>query len=349
MQQISGDLVNHTVLIKKPKDVGRLYTKSRFGTPLSGNVLRLSLLEAVFLCGEQKLQVYSKKKPVSFADLVHLATEEIPRFELLYLAYRDLRKRGHFVSQINGNSLVSFHVNAEKKDIPTADVLVCSERDDFSMADLLTLHSSIHDHLLWIALIDEEGDITYYSVSLQSIEGKISSIQYPPGKAYLLDNRVVVFDNTLADLLHKREFYGKPFGNGLQVSLVEALYLAHLGILTIYSKTDKKKIPYKQLESVFQQIQPDILTRLQVFTDLKHRQLLVKTGFKFGTHFRVYTQDPNKIHAEYLVHVVPSSFTALWSEISRGVRLAHSVNKEFLFACITENTIMYVSLGRLRP
>jgi tRNA-intron endonuclease len=75
----------------------------------------------------------------------------------------------------------------------------------------------------------------------------------------------------------------------------------------------------------------------------------VKTGFKFGTHFRSYTKNPDETHAEFLVHVLPKNFKNIWSEMSRAVRLAHSVNKEIIFAKTSKNTIDYIKFGRLRP
>ena len=95
--------------------------------------------------------------------------------------------------------------------------------------------------------------------------------------------------------------------------------------------------------------QPDIDLRFNVFKDLKKRGLLVKTGFKFGAHFRAYTTKPDHTHAEYLIHVVDSDFKSSWAEISRAVRLAHSVNKEIVFAKVDETKIVYIKFGRLRP
>ena len=54
-------------------------------------------------------------------------------------------------------------------------------------------------------------------------------------------------------------------------------------------------------------------------------------------------------HAEYLVHVVNKNFKSIWAEISRAVRLAHSVNKEILFARVDGKDLDYIRLGRLRP
>ena len=98
-----------------------------------------------------------------------------------------------------------------------------------------------------------------------------------------------------------------------------------------------------------EKLQPDIEQRLMVYKDLKQRGLLVKTGFKFGAHFRAYTKKPEETHAEYLVHVANKNFRTLWAEISRAVRLAHSVNKEIVFACVEDDKIDYIRFGRLRP
>ena len=106
---------------------------------------------------------------------------------------------------------------------------------------------------------------------------------------------------------------------------------------------------YSDLLQIIKKTQPDIEGRLIVYKDLKKNGLLVKTGFKFGAHFRAYTEKPNITHAEYLVHVIPKDFESIWAEMSRAVRLAHSVNKEIVFASIEDNDVKYIRFGRLRP
>ena len=144
------------------------------------------------------------------------------------------------------------------------------------------------------------------------------------------------------------EFFGKPFGKGLRLSIVESIYLQEKKILDIFN-IDEKKVLKQNLLNIVNKSQPDINLRFIVFKDLKKRGLLVKTGFKFGAHFRAYTKKPEETHAEYLVHVVPNGFKSTWAEISRAVRLAHSVNKEIAFAWVEKNKIDYVKFGRLRP
>jgi tRNA-intron endonuclease len=120
-------------------------------------------------------------------------------------------------------------------------------------------------------------------------------------------------------------------------------------ILNLYKVHESKSISYSKFFKIAKKTQPDIDLRIFVYQDLKKRGLIVKTGFKFGSHFRVYTRNPDEIHAEYLVQVVKNEYEEVWSEISRAVRLAHSVNKEFIFAKINENKIDYIRFGRLRP
>ena len=201
---------------------------------------------------------------------------------------------------------------------------------------------------LWLGILDEEGDLTYYSLSFLDLKGKNKENIFEKTKGLLLKDRVVIFDENASDKLHKKEFFGKPFGEGLQLSIVESMYLQEKKIIDIFTADDKEVLKQNLLKIVKEQ-QPDIKLRFSVFKDLKKRGLLVKTGFKFGAHFRAYTKKPEDTHAEYLVHVVSKGFKSTWAEISRAVRLAHSVNKEIAFARVDKNKIDYIKFGRLRP
>ncbi|ENO11979.1 tRNA splicing endonuclease [Thermoplasmatales archaeon SCGC AB-539-C06] len=90
--------------------------------------------------------------------------------------------------------------------------------------------------------------------------------------------------------LLEKEFFGKPFGNGLQLSMVEALYLMEKNVIDIINVVTGRKNSVKKFKEFIQKSQPDINLRITVFNDLKKRGLIVKTGFKFGAHFRAYTK-----------------------------------------------------------
>jgi len=343
--QVSGKLINDKIVIDKSKDVGRLYNKSHFGEILSGNKLELDLIEGVFLLEEGKIKIFRDKICVNFDELVKLAVQKITNFEIKYLIFKDLRKRGHPIKIYKEDKNIDFYEFKEKFLIK-----IFSERDFFDIDETKKLLKTVKkdDKQLWFGIVDEEGDITYYSVSLLEIIGLNTESLYGKINGILLKNRVIIFNKEVSKNLHEKEFYGKPFGQGLQLSLVEAFYLFEKGFIDIQTE-EGKKISKEKLVKIILKLQPDFKLRLIVFKDLKKKGLIVKTGFKFGAHFRVYTSKPDDTHAEYLIHVVEKGFKSTWSEVSRAVRLAHSVNKEIVFARVDENKIDYINFGRLRP
>jgi len=349
--EISGELIDNRIIVKKTSDIGRLYNKSHIGTIIPSYLLQLNLLEGVFLLDEGKMILHQQKKQISFSMLLNQAVQQIPEFETKYLVYKDLRNRGHSITLVDGKTTVTFQKVKQKNEVaPSAVIVAYSERDflDIEITKQLIQRYAKLNTSLWYALVDEEGDLTYYDIASVDLRGEIVEHRFPHGCAVLLQNRLIVYDKKLSSQLLKNEFFGKPFGETLQLSFVEALYLLQKDVLEIQT-IDGKRLSRERCVHLMQKQQPDILQRLQVFQDLKKRGLLVKTGFKFGAHFRAYSTHPEITHAEYLIHVVEKGFRSIWAEVSRAVRLAHSVNKEFLFACIDGDTIEYVRFGRLRP
>lgn len=345
--KVKAELIENKIIIKDSKDASRLYNRSHFGNPLSGNKLELDLIEGVFLQGEEKIKVFRNEKEISFEELVEIAAKKIKEFEIKYQVYKDLRSRGHTVKHYNELKDVAFsRIKFKKENGEDFFISIFSERDVFDIRKIVDLIKKVtkKNKKLWFAIVDEEGDITYYDVSKVNLKGKNKEHIFQKTKAILMENRVLLFDEKSSKKLFEKEFYGKPFGKGLQLSLVEAFYLAEKGFLDIKIYNNKKIT-----KTYIKELQPDINDRIFVFKDLKKYGLIVKTGFKFGTHFRAYAKSPDESHAEYLVHVVSSDFSSIMAEISRGIRLAHSVNKEFIFAKITKKKIDYIRLGRLRP
>ena len=66
---------------------------------------------------------------------------------------------------------------------------------------------------------------------------------------------IVIFDRDIAKKLFEKEFYGKSFGEGLQLSLVEALYLSQKGFIDIQT-TDGKKVSKEKLAKTIHKLQP---------------------------------------------------------------------------------------------
>lgn len=349
--ELTGELVDNRILITKSKQVGRLFNKSHFGKPVTGNKLHLNLIEAVFLLGEGKLRIFCERKEISFEEIFEKASINIPHFEQKYIVFRDLRKRGLFAHLNFDSGDYEINITSKQPENKLSRIYTFSERDRIKIIQLLDyIKTAVKQGTdIWIAIVDEEGDITYYDISEIDIYGQNKKYKFSEIKGVLLENRIVIFDKKSSIKLFKKEFIGKPFEGGLQISFVEALYLMESKILNLFKVHESKSISYSKFFKIAKKTQPDIDLRIFVYQDLKKRGLIVKTGFKFGSHFRVYTRNPDEIHAEYLVQVVKNEYEEVWSEISRAVRLAHSVNKEFIFAKINENKIDYIKFGRLRP
>ncbi len=201
---------------------------------------------------------------------------------------------------------------------------------------------------LLYAVADEEGDITYYRMSALDPKGI-----FPPknvehlAHGSLVGDRVFVYDGIEAGDLRKEAQYGKFIGDMLQLSLVEACYLSGRGMLEVRN-ADGDVFDTAALRKLGRTTQEGFGYRLKAYSDLRKRGLLVKAGFKYGTHFRLYERDPDECHAKYLAHAVPADNVTVWPEISRIVRLSGGVRKEILFCRVGEG-IEYLSFKWFRP
>ncbi len=84
----------------------------------------------------------------------------------------------------------------------------------------------------------------------------------------------------------------------------------------------------------------DFLSLYDVYSDWREKGYVIKTGFKFGTHFRVYFPGAKPMkkeandwaHSKHVIHVFPKDARLLISEWARAIRVAHSVRKTFILA-----------------
>ncbi len=351
-----GELDNEHVIIKDQREASQIYNKGYHGEPMSGGSLKLTLIEAALLQELGRIDIFSENKKFSLEDLVCYATKRYPSFEIKYIVYRDVRQRGYIIKPLTGVEDIDFEVFS-RGGIPGKTkskfwVSAISERAEFSIAKLSTLLSNAKrsGRQLLLGIVDEEGDLTYYrAVKIIPKAQMTLTKPDPKGVSTFLEDRVMVWDAEFAERLLKTEFYGKQIGKALQLSLAEARYLVEEGILSVRDVKNNLAINTKKLVKKSKQIQSDFELRFKAYKDMKQKGLIVKTGFKYGTHFRVYDNDPDKAHARYLVHAIPENYESTWPEISRAVRLAHGVKKEILFARVFDKEVEYIRIGRVRP
>ncbi|KXB02698.1 hypothetical protein AKJ45_02510 [candidate division MSBL1 archaeon SCGC-AAA261F19] len=172
-------------------------------------------------------------------------------------------------------------------------------------------------------------------------------------EAYYFNKRIIVPEEEEANRIHERGATGKPLsGGGLQLAPVEALYLLEREKIKIISKEEGETLSFDDFFSKFSDIDPELMFKYIVYQDLRSRGYVVKTGLKYGAHFRVYERGvtPGTDHSAYLVHAISENENLTPHDLSRAVRLAHSVRKKMIFAVIdNEGDVTYYSLTRETP
>ena len=349
---MSGELKDDTVIVKDQKEGSQLYNKGNFGYPMSGGGSELDLIEATFLLECDRIEIFNKKNKLSFKEMFEHSSSVCKDFDIIYLVYRDMRQRGFVVKPESGKfDLSVFPRGYTMSDSrPLYYVRAVSERTalDFSDSSEEASHTQDKGKRLLYGVVDEEGDLTYYDMSIKDPKGKIS-----PSKnddkvvGHFISDRIFVFDENGIDKLRSNGHYGKVMGAVLQLSLIESCYLIGTGELQVLSPLGKELSENGIIEMGIK-AQEEFEIRLKAFKDLKERGLIVKTGFKYGTHFRVYEGSPDETHARYLVHAVPESKVVMWPEISRTVRLSGGVKKEILFCRVGKST-EYLEFKWFRP
>ncbi len=176
------------------------------------------------------------------------------------------------------------------------------------------------------------------------------ALKTPEGK--LLENRVLILKE-FEDL--ESRYFGKVAEGRLELALSEALYLLEKAKIKI--KKINKKLNFSQLMEIGLQLDRRLYEKYTVYKDLRDRGLVVKTGFKFGCDFRVYKRGigvkkgpkSSEEHTRWIVYTVPEDYSCSFAELSRAVRLAHSIRASMLWAIVdNESNVTYYEILRLK-
>ncbi|RLG20728.1 tRNA-intron lyase [Methanosarcinales archaeon] len=334
---MAGELKGSAVLIQREmRGYGR---RTKEGTVLS-------LVEATYLLSVGKMKVVENGRELTFEELFKKGTRRTERFELIYTVYTDLRNRGYHPS-LHAIDLKLYKRGKCAGEEPSwAIVHVLSERERITFSRLWNMTHSIEGlrRRLVIAVVDEEGDITYYLVRTVEPAGEFTlkiEETIPQPSATLLSERAIVWKGESSKALHEKFFGTMLDENRLHLSMIEVAYLLDENALTL-TDVDGNKV--ENIIELGRSIDPDFDKKLTVYGDMRRKGLIPKTGYKFGSHFRVYKR-PNK-HSDYLLHIVD---TLSLPEMSKSVRLAHSVRKKMLFANLIMNEVKYIEVEWFRP
>ena len=145
-----------------------LYNKA-YGEKIE-NVYKLDLYEVLYLMEIGRVEAFFGNKKLDFKDVLEIGKKWQERFWSKYLVYRDLRKRGLFPKTAFKYGM-DFRVYDKTPGPKTPNrihskylVKVLHEEDKISLKDFSLwnrIANSVNKELV-IAVVDREGDITYY-------------------------------------------------------------------------------------------------------------------------------------------------------------------------------------------
>ncbi|WP_366943743.1 tRNA-intron lyase [Methanofollis sp.] len=316
-----------------------LYESGGYGRPEKGG-LRLSPEEGLYLLWRKRIDL----EGFDFSGLLTELSRE-PGFFRRYLVYRDLRERGYALQTGPHDFRVFKRGERPGKGQSLYLIRVLAERDlvDFDriVAEVATAGNMRKQYL--IAAVDDEGELTYYEVKTNHLAGSET-----PGATATVEGEAfgaVVLVRAAAAPWLETEGYGKPLDPELtMLSPVEALFLMDEGRLTLGQ--EGSPFGHDRYHAVAAATDGELAEKVVVYTDLRRRGYAPKTGYKFGHHFRVYGEGVK--HSLMLAHAIPSGTALTMAVISRSVRLAHSVKKKMLFACVHMDGIQYIEFARIK-
>jgi tRNA-intron endonuclease len=297
--------------------------------------LQLTPEEALYLVARGRIEVADH----DFDSLLGIFASS-PDFIRRFLVYRDIRERGYVIQP--GPQDFRVFRRGEKPGTGRSQYLlrVIPERQliDFGgVAGEAQTASHMRKKYL-LAVVDEEGELTYYEVRMQDELPPAPGV--PPEGIYegtRLGANVIL--KAGADSPVSEAWYGTPLDRErIMLSPAESLYLASRGVVVLDDVT--------ALREAAMAADSELEVKETCYAGLRDRGYTPRTAYKFGHHFRVYSG--SKTHSELLVHAVPQGAAVQMSVISRSVRLAHSVRKKMLFACILPSTIRYVEFSRIK-
>ncbi len=156
------------IISSADSDAFSLYKKSYFGEPREGK-MQYSLPEVLFLVEKGKMEVVSARKKLSKKELLEKFRKIDKKIQIKYPVFRDLRERGYIVKTALkfGAEFRVYGKGAKPgKEHAKWIIFVAHESKRFTWHEFTAQNRIAHSTKknLLLAIIDEEGDISYYEV-----------------------------------------------------------------------------------------------------------------------------------------------------------------------------------------
>ena len=362
---MQGVLVDERVRVGG--DAKQQFHDSRaYGRVINGTEIELSPTEAAHLLARGDIDAIVQ--PDSTTTLGLRGFLQRTGITLQFGVYKDIRDRGFYLSPA-AVAWPGVDVSTADSDIDFVVFPRGSGPDDGSIAYRIRVASERDSLQLRrlsdtvTAVVDEDGEITYFEAvtGLPETESKDTaahtgsssdlSLSATPLTAALQSDRVIC-DPGDGQLYQKYFFGQRLFGRNanegpLQLSLLEGLYLATRGAITVDPADIRDR--GRSIEAADEMF----TRRYAVYHYLRSHDIVPKSGYKFGADFRIYPDfsDVSSLeHSAALIRVHSPETTLSPRELSLDVRLAGGVRKRMSFALTEVNgDIDWLTVARLTP
>lgn len=320
------------------------YDQNGYGRIEKNGRLRLAPVEALYLAARGKIEIEGFDFDQFLAECA-----KTPGFLRSYTVYRDIRERGYVVT--TGPQDYRIFPRGQRPGHGQTRYLlrVVSERDlvDLSMVLREAQTAANMRKQFLLAAADDELEITYYEIRIQKPQPKAESTEDQKPELHVSGNLAgvtayVTSDGPELTTILKTKWLGTLLdGKRTFLAPVEAAWMLETDQLTLNPALTPGE--YQQLASA---VDPEFSEKMIVYRHLRDMGFSPRTGYKYGHHFRVYTEENS--HSEMLVHACPQNLKLPMSVISRSVRLAHSVKKKMLFASVHETELTFIEFARIK-
>ncbi len=324
-----------------PPAAAALYEQSGYGRIEKTGKLRLACVEALYLIARGKIEV----EGFSFDQLL-AECAKFPGFLRSFTVYRDIRERGYVVT--TGPQDYRIFPRGQRPGHGQSRYLlrVVSERDLVDLSVVLSEAQSAANmrKQFLLAAADDEHEITYYEIRIQKLQRKDEeTTEYPSIPARLAGVSAYVTEDGsgITETLKNRWLGTLLDGKHMFLAPVETAWMLEHKQLQLEPEMGAEAYQKFAAEN-----DPEFAEKMITYRYLRSLGFSPRTGYKYGHHFRVYTEQNN--HSEMLVHACPHSLTLPMSMISRSVRLAHSVKKKMLFASINDDELTFIEFARMK-
>lgn len=146
-----------------------LYGQSRFGESKDGKIL-YSLVEVLYLLEKDKVDVIEKNKKLTVKEFTKKAIKYEPNFLVRYVVFKDMRNRGYIVkTALKFGADFRVYDRGVKPGEDHAKWVLYPVRENnvltwYEFSAKNRVAHSTRKRLL-VAVVDEENDVTYYSIS----------------------------------------------------------------------------------------------------------------------------------------------------------------------------------------